>query len=965
MMENNFQGRDFRNSKNYGSNMSGPHFPAMDDIPEDGSLRLSHNNLVSQNGIARRSALMDQSKNVYDTPVISRNRTPSEDDLKWKLRYAHLYTEINWMNEIKYVCQATNSMKPMESTLKNLREYPIDIQEKLRLSRKLRRELGDSQLRTGSLRRGSVATKQLSQKIKRKTTNSLGFSRSGFSPFALWGDTLGRIAAYFGSNVASYFSFLRFLVIINIVMCVLMFGFVSLPQIITGDVYSNIVESGFFGELTKTIFFYGAYSNDSIGSSNTVLEYKRPLAYLITWSCANFLAVIIIVISMYINYRRIKGYNLGDSEPYSTQLFTSWDYTVTSRKGTEKMKGFIINYFRETKKEESFQKSLTYKQRMNLWIIRIVCNLVSIGALGGSAYLIYFVAENTIKIGTDVPQVISDFFRKYQLTLLVSGLKVVVPPLLSLLLLFERYHPRTEIKIKISRTVIFYVASLVVFLASVYSLSNKCMSDSTKHDNVTYCCWENQVGEQLFQMVILDLILCVLVGLVITGGQSLLYKFGLLRKFGKPDFDVAGLILDLVYGQALIWLGLYAAPFFAMVALVKLVIIFYFNYGLARIFCEPNNVFRASRSGTFYLFVLVATQFVCLFPMTYAIVNLDPSDSCGPFRNNSRVYEVLTDEIGDGPEWLQDIIHFASTSAVIIPLIIILILLTIYYKARSETLHNETKELRHHLEFERKVEKRKIYATAKLVQGISVPNGLDELGRTRSTEALYRPGPYVKPEDRPIQDRPIQDRPIQDRPIQERPVQDHTVLVSDNSEEPTADYEQVHSTRTGYSPNRDQGQAHPPGVHQDFPPRDGLGHPFHRDQEPPQGGHPGYQSNYGQHGPAQDSPFHRMSSARSGNVHPLESARLGNHPSGFSRDDRRLMDPRDPIRLSRHGEPSGGHHNPVFYGEPDDDFQLSSFPFNIKSTTVTEYLLHMPSIYYFVFGCIVINYLLYILLQYP
>uniref|UniRef100_A0A2C9L5Q3 Uncharacterized protein n=1 Tax=Biomphalaria glabrata TaxID=6526 RepID=A0A2C9L5Q3_BIOGL len=104
------------------------------------------------------------------------------------------------------------------------------------------------------------------------------------------------------------------------------------------------------------------------------------------------------------------------------------------------------------------------------------------------------------------------------------------------MLIIERYHPRTEIKINIARTAVFYVASLVVFLASVYSVSNKCMTDehvpvnTTTTTPTTYCCWENEVGEQLFQIIILDLIVCVVVGLVVTGGQALLYKAGILTR---------------------------------------------------------------------------------------------------------------------------------------------------------------------------------------------------------------------------------------------------------------------------------------------------------------------------------------------------------------------------------------------------------------------------------------------------
>ncbi|KAK0063613.1 transmembrane channel-like protein 3 isoform X2 [Biomphalaria pfeifferi] len=888
----NFEERELRGSKNYGGPRTSQHLDMLDNIPEDGLWHQPSNIEITLNGISPMSPRTQPL--VYDTPVISQRRQATEEDLKWKLRYAHLYTEVKWYQEIQEVCTTTENWKPMEYVLRNLREFPMDIQTKLRLSRKLRNDIGDSPMsRSGTLKRGSVTARQLSHQLQRKTSNSLGLSRGGFSLIALWGDTIGRIAANFGSNVASYFTFLRFLVLINSLMCILMFCFVSLPQIISGDVTSDNIQSGFFGELSKTIFFYGAYSNSTIGRTEDSIGYKRPLAYLMTWSSANFLAALIIVISMYVNYKRIKGYNFGDAEPYSTQLFTSWDFSIINRKGIEKMKGFIIHYFRETKKEESFKKGLNGKQRVNLWIIRIMCNLISVGALGGSAYLIYYVANNTIKPGLDVPKVINDFFVKYQLTLIVSGLKIVVPPLLSLMLIIERYHPRTEIKINIARTAVFYVASLVVFLASVYSVSNKCMTDEHVPVNITntYCCWENEVGEQLFQIIILDLIVCVVVGLLVTGGQALLYKAGILTRFGKPDFNVASLILDLVYGQSLVWLGLYAAPFFAMVALVKLIIIFYFNYGLARAFCEPNNVFRASRSGTFYLFILLITLFVGLFPMTYAIIRLRPSGSCGPFRLQSRVYEVLTGEIGDAPEWLQDIIHFASTPAVIIPLLIVLILLAIYYKAKSSTLHTEAKQLRHHLEFERKVEKRKIYATAKLAQGMSESSGLDVLGKTRqyaSQEALNKPRQYGAFDDRITHEYEPQ---------------------QDQGGEPLQDYEQLpNGDGTGHQVNRGHGQ----------PSNEVQGRAPYNRQGGAQQDHPPYISPNDIR--LHDEPFQRMSSGRSSDF--LRSSANRNYPGHFPLGNQLPNEQNHPMGQGPSLPPRGGHHNPVFYDDLEDEFQL-------------------------------------------
>ncbi|KAK6962052.1 transmembrane channel-like protein 3 isoform X2, partial [Biomphalaria glabrata] len=377
----------------------------------------------------------------------TKERELTEKDLKWKLKYAHLYPKTNWMKEIRRVTNA--NVKTYALVLRSLPESPMNMPEKILLNRQLKDAIkhGVGSRKYHNIRHSIKVVADASQKLQRNTSNSFGFRGSGFSPLVLWGDTIGKITANFGTNVASYFSFLRFLVLLNTLMCILMFCFVSLPQIITLEVNDDNI-SGFFMKLSSTIFFYGAYSNSSIEHGPS--KYNRPLAYLTTWSCANLLAVLIIVISMFVKYKTIKGYNFKDSEPYSSCLFTSWDHSVTNRNKVEKMKGFIANYFKETKKEEEIKERLTASKKVNLYLIRIVCNVVSICVLGGSAYLIYWVASHTIKPELAVPKEVNDFILKYQLTLLVSLLKILIPPLLSLLLYVEKYHPRTQIKVKIA-----------------------------------------------------------------------------------------------------------------------------------------------------------------------------------------------------------------------------------------------------------------------------------------------------------------------------------------------------------------------------------------------------------------------------------------------------------------------------------------------------------------------------------
>ncbi|CAG5129973.1 unnamed protein product, partial [Candidula unifasciata] len=160
-------------------------------------------------------------------------------------------------------------------------------------------------------------------------------------PFGIWEDRIGQIAAYFGSHVASYFRFLRFLALLNSGIGLVDFIFVSLPQIVPGEAWSNDVQSGFLGDFSHTIFFYGAYSNNSVRIPGVDLSYNRPLAYLMTWCTVNVIAILTVVFSMFLNYRRIKKTDDNEEDTFSGLVFLSWDHSLTSREGS-KMKSIAI-----------------------------------------------------------------------------------------------------------------------------------------------------------------------------------------------------------------------------------------------------------------------------------------------------------------------------------------------------------------------------------------------------------------------------------------------------------------------------------------------------------------------------------------------------------------------------------------------------------------------------------------------
>ncbi|GFO05794.1 transmembrane channel-like protein [Plakobranchus ocellatus] len=656
---------------------------------------------------------------------VTGNRPYTEDDLLFKLKFAHLSTGTNWYEELASVNREPDDLSIFIHVLATVREYPLSMKEKLALYRQLRHELAKTYEVQIDTRQGNQHRSKGRGDNRNKRKYPARSSFSYLSPekmvtFELWGSNIARIAAYFGTNVASFFRFLRFLIFLNVFLGLLMFSFISLPQIISGDLRDADVRAGFFGQFSKTIFFFGAYKNTTLSSKalGITWTYSLPLAYFMTWAVVSLLALVIII--MRTDYS-------GD-DPYASHTLVGWDYSITSKQGTKIRSKAITTTLKEMMREEQTRTRIEKYNKAKLLATRVLGTLFHLAVLAGSALLIFLVAESSLDSTTLVPDALSDFVEKYELSLLVSAMKLVIPPILSFLLKFEHYKPRTRVKVEIARIACYYVASLLGFLISTYSVARDCASKTDNstdikdivEDGAPYCCWENKVGEQLLQLVLLDLVVSIGVRLGQTGGRALLAKYLDASKVSYEDFPIARLILDLVYNQCLVWLGLYFMPALSLLVAVNQVILFYFTYVLS-LTCNvpPAKVFRASRSGTFYLFVLAVSLFACFLPMAFGVIELEPSASCGPFKQDIRAYDVLVDRIGQAPGFLQDTVHFVSTPGFVLPVIMTLVFIVLYYRTKSGTHEREAKDLRLHLQFERKVQMRRIIARHNESKGVS------------------------------------------------------------------------------------------------------------------------------------------------------------------------------------------------------------------------------------------------------
>ncbi|XP_062549373.1 transmembrane channel-like protein isoform X2 [Armigeres subalbatus] len=240
-----------------------------------------------------------------------------------------------------------------------------------------------------------------------------------------------------------------------------------------------------------------------------------------------------------------------------------------------------------------------------------------------------------------------------------------------------------------------------------------------KNADIRTLCWETMFGQELAKLTIMDLLMTIISTITIDFIRALFVRYmnncwcwDLEKVFPKyGDFKIAENILHLVNNQGMVWMGMFFSPGLAVINIFKLIIIMYLRSWTVLTCNVPHEVvFRASRSNNFYFALLLTMLFLCVLPVSYAIVFLEPSWHCGPFSHSSRIYHLLTNAT-------QNIIPEAITRyivspAAIIPLLMLLILIIYYLISLTGSLREANQDLKLQLRKERTEERRKMFKIA-------------------------------------------------------------------------------------------------------------------------------------------------------------------------------------------------------------------------------------------------------------
>ncbi|NWX20477.1 TMC7 protein, partial [Aegotheles bennettii] len=558
----------------------------------------------------------------------------------------------------------------------------------------------------------------------------------------LWRHDIHSIEGKFGTGIQSYFSFLRFLVLLNFIIFILMFSFVTVPTIISKygmfnssfakippknidfncTVYKPSGNKGLVyfytylkdllsgtGFLQVTSLFYGYYTVDAawIGT----MRYNLPLAYLL----ATFAYIAVSLI--WIIKRSVEGFkqNLVNAEDqfqsYCNKVFAGWDFCITDPNAA-RLKHHSLQYELQTDLEEERLKrkiaERTMKEKLRIYSLRIFINIIVIAVLSGCFYSIYRATvfsqeKSNVSIRHDIWTDSANLLVQYLPSMVITLANFIAPQIFSLLIRLEDYSPAFEIKMTLLRCVFVRLASIGVLLFSLWSRIS-CATDTCKacgYNYELYPCWESDVGQEMYKLMIFDLIIILAVTLFVDFPRKLLVTHCSCKPVqwcGLQEFGISDNVLDIIYGQTICWIGTFFSPLLPAIATVKYFIIFYVKKISLIHTCKPAaRPVRASSSNFFFLLVLLIGLILAFIPLGISIAHIPSSKACGPFRSFNTSWAVVPDAILEFPKALQQILYGIASEAFAVPLFMVICLVMFYFIALAGAHKRVVEQLREQL----------------------------------------------------------------------------------------------------------------------------------------------------------------------------------------------------------------------------------------------------------------------------
>uniref|UniRef100_A0A8C3FLB6 Transmembrane channel-like protein n=1 Tax=Chrysemys picta bellii TaxID=8478 RepID=A0A8C3FLB6_CHRPI len=374
--------------------------------------------------------------------------------------------------------QIFQNIQFQKEIMANIRCRPWPMRQKLRALRQAKEIVLKYEGRLTRTRGYQAAGAELWKKFVRLAYNFMVI-------FIPWEMRIKKIESHFGSGVASYFIFLRWLFGINIVLTIMTGAFVVLPELLAGAPFGSTISKtipkeqfasaqdldtiwSLGGYLQYSVLFYGYYGRDrKIGKAG----YRLPLAYFLVGMAVFAYSFIILLKKMAKNSRMSLASASDENYTFCWRVFCAWDYLIGNPEAAESKAAAIVNSIREAILEEQEKK-----KSKNLAVticLRIIANILVLLSLAGSIYIIYFVVDRSQKLERTKKEL--TLWEKNEVSVVVSLITMIAPSAFELVAALEMYHPRTTLRFQLARVLVLYLGNLysliIALLDKVDSMS--------------------------------------------------------------------------------------------------------------------------------------------------------------------------------------------------------------------------------------------------------------------------------------------------------------------------------------------------------------------------------------------------------------------------------------------------------------------------------------------------------------
>ncbi|NWR58296.1 TMC3 protein, partial [Bucorvus abyssinicus] len=397
--------------------------------------------------------------------------------------------------------QIFQNIQYQKEIMSNIRCRPWPMRQKLRVLRQAKEIVLKYEGRLTRTRGYQAAGAELWRKFIRLAYNFVVI-------FIPWEMRIKKIESHFGSGVASYFIFLRWLFGINIVLTIMTGAFVVLPELLAGAPFGSTVSKTipkehadsaqaldtiwslgarlkllFTGYLQYSVLFYGYYGHDrKIGKAG----YRLPLAYFLVGMAVFAYSFIILLKKMAKNSRMSLASASDENYTFCWRLFCAWDYLIGNPEAAESKAAAIVNSIREAILEEQEKK-----KSKNLAVtisLRIIANILVLLSLAGSIYIIYFVVDRSQRLERTKKEL--TLWEKNEVSVVVSLITMIAPSAFELVAALEMYHPRTTLRFQLARVLVLYLGNLysliIALLDKVDSMSVTVSVNNNASNSTTF-----------------------------------------------------------------------------------------------------------------------------------------------------------------------------------------------------------------------------------------------------------------------------------------------------------------------------------------------------------------------------------------------------------------------------------------------------------------------------------------------